>query len=191
MTEGGTGGPGWPGWQGGGGQGPQPGPPPGQAPQPSWAPRPGYDPSAWQPMPAWQQAFDPRTQPPWPPPGHPVSRSRRNGCLIAIVAALGLSAVLVGGCVFLLVSTLGPALDVSTKMTANSDGQISYVSYNWYNGVGQFSITLAPGVPDDAGPAIACNVVRPTLRGTQYENDRFAIYNAYGYLVADWRTPCG
>jgi hypothetical protein len=104
---------------------------------------------------------------------------------------MGLVALLVAGCVFLVANTLGPAIAVSSQITANSDGQIAFTSYNWQNGVGQFSIRLAPGVPDSAGPSIACEVVRPTLRGTQFENDRFAIFDTYGYLVADWRTPCG
>ena len=164
---------------------------PGQPGQPSWAPRPGYDQSAWQPMPAWQQTFDPRMRQAWPPPPQPVSRSRRNGCLIAIVAAFGLVAVLVGGCVYLVASTLGPALDVSMKITANSDGQVQTTSYSWYNGVGDFYVRLAPDVPDSAGPSVACNVVRPTLKGTKFEDERFEVYDWYGYLVADWRTPCG
>jgi hypothetical protein len=153
--------------------------------------RPGYDPSVWQPMPAWQRTFDPRARTPWPPPPQPAGRSRRNGCLVAIVAAFGLIALLVAGCVYLTASTLGPALDVSTKITANSHGQVDFVSYYWSNGIGEFRIILASGVPDEAGPTVACGVVRSTLRGTKFENDRFVIYSAYGQPVADWRTPCG
>jgi hypothetical protein len=104
-----------------------------------------------------------------------------------VAAVIALIGMLVVGCVAL----LWPALDASQKIQQNSNGQVSSVNYQWYNGTGEFRIWLAPGVPNTEGRHVACEVVRPTLNGTQFENTNFTIFGNDGLVAADERTSCG
>jgi hypothetical protein len=99
--------------------------------------------------------------------------------------------VLVVALVVASLSLLGPAVDVGMKIRQNSNGEISSVNYQWYNGVGEFRIWLAPGVPNTRAPYLACEVVRPALEGTSFEGTKFTIYGNDGRKAASQETPCG
>jgi hypothetical protein len=90
----------------------------------------------------------------------------------------------------LIASLLVPALDVGTRIKNNSNGEVSNVSYWWSNGTGEFYVWLAPEVPNTKAPDIACEVIRPTLKGTQFENTDFVVYRNDGLAAADQNTPC-
>jgi hypothetical protein len=75
-------------------------------------------------------------------------------------------------------------------MENNSSGRITNVNYNWSNGTGTFRITVANGIGAEEGRAIACQVVKPSLKGTQFENTSFVIYDQAGYQLATDQTPC-
>ncbi len=156
------------------------GAPPAQPP--SWAPPPGYSPTAWSPQPAWWQ---PGGTPP------PTAPKNRNGCLIGCLVAVGIAIVLIVALVVAGFSLLGPAMDVGMKIQQDSNGEISNVSYQWYNGVGEFRIWLAPGVPNTRAPYLACEVVRPALEGTKFEGTDFTIFGNDGRPAANHKTPCG
>ena len=157
---------------------------PGYPPHPSYAQFPGYSqyPAQQSGSPYWSA---------WPPPPQPISKAGRNGCLLGCGIAMGAFALLMVGVIALMATVLFPAISTSQQITDASGGQVRYTSYSWYNGVGEVSVFLEQDVPDSAGAQVACQVVRPTLRGTKFEGDHFAVYNNDGYLVADWRTPCG
>jgi len=168
--------PGWaapqPGWGSA-----QPPPQPGYPPQPGWGtPQPGWG----TPQPGWGP------QPGWPPP---PARSSKKGCWIAVIAGvvvLGIIGLLVVSCAL----TLGPALSTGMAIQNNSGGRITSVEYNWVNGTGTYNITVRPGVAAEEARQIACQVVRPTLKGTQFENTHFVIYAWNGYLLASDLSSC-
>jgi len=108
--------------------------------------------------------------------------------VIALVL-LGIVAVGVGSCVYVVAGRLGPALSMSMRI--QNDPRVRSASYSWYNGVETWTIDLAPGVPDSDGPTVACQVVRPAFQGTQFENDEFRVYDSEGFVVASEETPCG
>ena len=132
------------------------------------------------------------SQPKWTPDEPPrPSHARRNGWLlgcgtglfavIAIVVALVLSAA----------ELARPGMDLSSKIEQSSHGQVRSSTYQSNNGVGEFVVWLAADVPADGARDVACNVVRPTLKGTEFEGARFQIRDNRGWLVADQNTPCG
>jgi hypothetical protein len=53
-----------------------------------------------------------------------------------------------------------------------------------------FRVKMAPGVSDSEGPDVACQVVKPALRGSQYDGTRFEVVDSSGDVVATDRTPC-
>jgi hypothetical protein len=180
---------------------PAAGPGPGMAPSQPPAP-PQAQPQRWDQPPTGYPQYPGYAQypaqqsgspywPAWPPPPQPISKAGRNGCLLGCGIAMAAFALLVVGVIALTATILFPAISTSQQITDASGGQVRYTSYSWYNGVGEFSVFLAQDVPDSAGAQVACQVVRPTVRGTRFEGDHFAVYNNDGYLVADWRTPCG
>lgn len=163
---------------------PQPGYPaqPGYPPQPGWGPPQGYPPPGYPPQAGYAPGWGPQG---W---GPPPQRSRK-GCWIGVIAAvvvLGIIGLLVVSCA----RTLGPALTTGTAIENNSGGRITNVSYNWYNGTGSFSITVAPGIGSEEGRTIACQVVKPTLKGTQFEGTHFVIFDQTGYQLASDLTAC-
>jgi hypothetical protein len=116
---------------------------------------------------------------------------KRNGCLIGCGAAVLGAMVLVAIVIVAASQLLGPALDVSSKIQQNSNGQVINTSYSWYNGVGEFQILLAPGTTPSQARDIACQIVRPALRGTKFEGTKFEELRADGWILADETTPCG
>jgi hypothetical protein len=154
-------------------------PAPNQPAQPGWgAP----------PQPAWGQP----PQPAWGQPGWNAqpAKSNQKGCLIALAIFLIVALVGVGGCVYLVASTIGPGLSTALTIQSNSGGQITSVNYNWNNGVGTFKIVVAGGVTQAQARDLACTVVKPALKGTQFENTHFVIYSPYGDWLADETTSC-
>ncbi len=155
-------------------------PPQGMPPQTP----PGYPQGYWpgQPQPGWGQ-------PGWPPP---QPRKSNRGCIIAAIVGLVLLGVVVVSCVALLAVNFGPAVAKGLEIQNNSGGQISSVSYNIVNGHAEFQFRLSSAVtdPETAGPQLACNVVRPALRGTEWENTDFVIIDSRGFMVASNLTPC-
>jgi hypothetical protein len=169
---------------------PQPGavPPPPPGYQPGWGAPPPQQTWGGPPPPGYQPAWG---QSGWPPPQQPTSHKARNGCLIGCGAAVAVLIALIVVVAIVAAQLLGPALDTSMKIQQNSHGQVSSSSYQWTNGVGEFRIWLAPGVPNSQGDDVACNVVRPTLKGTKFEGTNFVIFGNNGRVVADETTPCG
>jgi hypothetical protein len=158
-------------WQGGYSQPPTGGqwqqPPGGQWP-PGYGPQPGA-------YPGWSN------QPP---------RRRGRGCLIVALALLAALVIGVGGCTWLVVNKVAPAITLEMSIQERSAGELQTGSYNWSNGVGTFTFRLAPGVTTEEGRTLACTVIKPALKGTDFEGDRFVIYDEYGTAVASDRTPC-
>jgi hypothetical protein len=93
--------------------------------------------------------------------------------------------------VYLVANTVGPAIGTELAIQSSSGGQITSGNYNWNNGVGVFTFTAAPGVTQTQARDLACRVVKPALKGTQFENTHFVIYSAYGDWLADETTSCG
>lgn len=170
------------------------GPPPGGAPwgtppQASQTPPQGMPPQMppqgyWpgQPQPGWGQ-------PGWPPP---QPRKSNRGCIIAAVVGLALVGVVVVSCFALLAVNFGPAVAKGLEIQNASGGQIASVSYTVVNGHAEFQFRLSSSVADPrtAGPDLACSVVRPALRGTEWQNTDFVIYDSRGFMVASNLTPC-
>lgn len=184
----GTSGPGAPAGQG---WGQQPQTPPWGAPTPAGQPGWGASPPATPP--AWGTPPVPPQQPGWGPPqgwAPPPAKSKRKGCLVALAVVLIVALLGVGGCVYLVATTIGPAIGTELTIQSNSGGQIASGNYNWNNGVGVFTFTAASGVTQAQARDLACRVVKPALRGTQFENTHFVIYSAYGDWLADETTPC-
>jgi hypothetical protein len=93
--------------------------------------------------------------------------------------------------VYLVANTLAPAIGTELDIQSSSGGQITSGSYNWNNGVAIFTFTAAPGVTQTQARDLACSVVKPALKGTQFEKTHFVIYSPYGDLLADETTSCG
>jgi hypothetical protein len=158
--------------------------------RPAWAAPPEYEPQQ-----TWGSSPPGRTdkwgEPGWAAKPERMSHTKRNGCLIGCGAAVLLVIALV---VLLIVEAgqvLAPALDVSTKIQQNSHGQVISASYSSDNGVGDFRVTLALGTTASQARDIACGVVRPALRGSQFDGDRFEVLDTAGQILADDTTPCG
>ena len=183
---------------------------PGQAPQgdyppqqPDWGAPPAANQPGWAapPPPAANQPGWGAQQPPqWGAPqgsqppqwgsGAPQGwssqsgGSNKKGCLIAAVVVLALIAALVVGCAV----TLVPALMTGMSIENASNGEITNVSYNWNNGTGTFTITVAAGIGAEEAGRLACDVVEPKLKGTQYENTHFVIVDESGSQLATEQT---
>jgi hypothetical protein len=187
-----------PGWAAPQGNPPQVYPPQ----QPGWgAPPAAYQPGWGGPQGNPPQGYPPQ-QPGWgapqgsPPPqwgsGAPQGwnsqsgSSNKKGCLIAAVVVMALVGFLVVGCAV----TLVPALMTGMSIENASNGEITNVSYDWNNGTGVFSITVAAGVSSEEASRLACQVVKPHLKGTQYENTHFVIYDQSGYQLITDQTTC-
>ena len=185
------------------GQPPQGSPPDWGAPQqpgwgappvangPGWGAPQGYPPQGYPPQqPGWGAPQG--SQPPqWGTSAQPGWSSRsggsnKKGCLIAAVVVIELVGALVVGCAV----TLVPALMTVMSIENASNGEITNVSYNWTNGTGRFTITVAAGITADEARTLACQVVKPHLNGTQYANTQFVILDQSGYQLATDQTPC-
>lgn len=184
----------------------QPGQPPqgGYSPQqPGWGAPPAANQPGWAAPPppaANQPGWGAQQQPQWGAPqgsqppqwgsGAPQGwssqsgGSNKKGCLIAAVVVLALIAALVVGCAV----TLVPALMTGMSIENASNGEITNVSYNWNNGTGTFTITVAAGIGAEEAGRLACDVVEPKLKGTQYENTHFVIVDESGSQLATEQT---
>jgi hypothetical protein len=153
---------------------------------PQWPPGPSRpDPSQPDRVPPPQSGWG---QPPaWYSAPRPASHTLRNGCLIALVAVAALIGLGVASCVVVLM----PAMDTAMKIRDDSHGLVRSASYQWNNGTGEFYLWLETGVPDSAGRDVACHIVRPALKGSQFEYTKFEVIDSRGLVIADERTPCG
>jgi hypothetical protein len=182
--------------------------------QPGWASPPGNPPQGYPPQqPGWgppqQPGWGPPQQPGWGPPQQPgwgppqgnqpqwgsgapqgwnsqSGSSNRKGCLIAVVVVVALIGVLVVGCAV----TLLPALTTGMAIENASGGKITSMSYNWNNGTGEFTFTVAAGVSAEEARTIVCQVVEPKLKGTQFQGTHFLIVDQGGYELASDQTTC-
>jgi hypothetical protein len=161
--------------------------------QPGWGAPQGYQPQGGYPPPAANQPGWGAPQGPPPPQwgsGAPQGwssqsgGSNKKGCLIAAVVGLALIGALVVGCAV----TLVPALMTGMSIENASNGEITNVSYNWNNGTGTFTSTVANGVGAEEAGRLACQVVEPKLKGTQYENTHFVIVDESGSQLATEQT---
>jgi hypothetical protein len=92
--------------------------------------------------------------------------------------------------VYLVATKLGPAIGTELSIQSNSGGEIVSGNYNWNNGIDAFTFTAANGVTQAQARDLACRVVKPALKGTQFESSHFVIYSSYGAWLADETTPC-
>ena len=93
----------------------------------------------------------------------------------------------VGGCTVLFL----PYIQTELKLTQDLGSSASSVSFDNSNGSVTWIIHLKAGSDSQSqAAAVACNVVRKDLQGTQFANDPFEIVDSQGYLVADNTTAC-
>jgi hypothetical protein len=112
--------------------------------------------------------------------------SNKKGCLIGVIVVMALIGVLVVGCAV----TLLPALTTGMAIENASGGKITSVNYDWNNGTGKFTITVAAGVSAEEARTIVCQVVEPKLKGTQFQGTHFVIVDQGGYELASDQTTC-
>jgi hypothetical protein len=162
--------------------------------QPGWgAPQqpaqPGWGAPQQPGQPGWGASPPPQQ---WGQPGWNAqpAKSNRKGCWIGLIIVLLVVLVGGGGCVYLVATKIGPAISTELSIQSNSGGEIASGNYNWNNGVGVFTFTAANGVTQAEARDLACRVVKPALKGTQFENTHFVIYGSYGDYLADETTPC-
>jgi hypothetical protein len=153
--------------------GPPPAPPaPPAAPPPALGSTPGAWPSADPGATGWQT-------PPAP------SRSRRNwviGCLVLVVVLV----VGVGACTVLALRSFGPAGAVLVE----SSGEIDAFNVQTFNGQTEIVFTAARGIDEADGPRLACQVIGPTLAGTDLDGTDWVLVNRAGDAIATNETPC-
>ena len=143
-------------------------------PQPGWGqpqPQPGWG----QPQPGWG------AQPGWGPP----PKKGGHGCLIAALIVIGLIALLVGGCAYL----IGPTVMTDVKLTQDLSGRASSVEFQIINGQTTFIIHLVPAYTDK-DTSIACTIVGPDIRSSGTPNVHWEIVDYRGFLLADDSTAC-
>jgi len=121
----------------------------------------------------------------WVPPGAARPASRRRwviGCLVLLLVLV----VAAAGCIALVWRGVGGAVEV----VASSHGQID--SFNVYTGTSGTTIrfTAARGVDTSDGPRLACEIVRPTLAGTDLADASWIIVSRAGDFIASSGTPC-
>jgi hypothetical protein len=152
---------------------------------PGWGAPPPQQPGWGQPQPGWGQP-----QPGWGQSGWgaapPPKRSNRRGCLIAILVVFILLVIGVGGCTYL----VWPYVQMDLKLMQDvGTDRVSSVSFNVTNGHQTWVIHLQPGHESEAA-SIACGVVGPDLRDSQFRNDDFQIVDSNGNVLATNATPC-
>ena len=162
---------------------PQPGPPgpaapPGLPPAPpaSTAP-PGTPPNAtWPggPPSSWNAPTEPR-------------RSSRRRWVIGCGVLLLLVIVGIGACTVLFVRSFGTGLSVVVA----SGGEIE--TFREFTGTAGTTVTFqaARGIDIADGPRLACEVIKPTLEGTELEDVDWVLVNRAGDVIASDETDCG
>jgi hypothetical protein len=83
-----------------------------------------------------------------------------------------------------------PQFAIMKALAEGGRGRIGETRFESTNGHVAFEIRLSAAVPDAQGAEIACQVVRPALKGTPFEGAPFRIYGNAGAVVADDSTPC-
>jgi hypothetical protein len=155
-------------------------PPP--AAQPGWG-QPPAAPQGWGQPPAGGQPGWGQPQPGW---GQPPQK-KGHGCLIAFLIVLAVIVVGAGSCTVLAL----PYIQTIVKLQQDLGTRDSSISFNNTNGNMTWVIHLSPGNDSQADAAIiACTIVRPDLRGTQFSNSDFELIDSDGFLVADNNTVC-
>jgi hypothetical protein len=163
--------------------------------QPGWAAPPQPNQTGW-------AAPPPPNQPGWgapPPPmgaptgygqpGWPPAPAKRNnhGCLIGCLVVFVLFVFGVGACTV----AVYPTASAMVRMTVDLGPRTTGVHFNTDNGQTVIVIELAPGYENEQDAKdIACNIVRPDIRGTWFSNARFEIIDSNGDILADDTTPC-
>ena len=151
--------------------------------QPGWAAPPPNQPGWGAPPPAWgaPQGYQ---QPGWGPP--PVKR-KSHGCLIGCLVVLVLFVVGVGACTV----AIYPSASAMIRMYSDLGPLTKSVEMNTINGQTVIVIELAPGHETEQDAVhIACDIVRPDIRGTWFANASFEIIDSNGDVLADDTTPC-
>ncbi len=179
-----------PGWQApppsgpGSGWGPTPPPAP-TAGQPGWGQPPGgyggYGtyPGQW----AWNGSSWVWVAAPPAPPRSFLARHR----VALVLGAFALVVVLViGGCVALLL----PSAMAVVNIERNSGGRIVNVQISSGTDGQAIHVYTAAGVGASEGQDLACNVVRPAIKGTALESYQFEIIDTTGRVIATQDTSC-
>src|SRR5829696_754399 len=158
---------------------PLPPPPPGDPTIPR--PPPG-DPTI-PPPPATPQA--PITA--WTPaPAAPAGRHSRRNWAIGCVVLLVVLVVGVASCSFVLFKSFGAA----GAVLAASGGEIDRFNVQTFNGVTETTFWAARGVDESDGPRIACEIIGPTLAGSDLAGTRWYLVNRAGDVIASNETAC-
>jgi hypothetical protein len=118
-----------------------------------------------------------------PVPKPPPTRRRFLLGFVAILAAIVLA---VGSCtvVFLLVARNANAV------VEASGGRITHFSVFANGPFTTITFVAARGIDLPDGPALACKVVRPVLKRTDWAAARWTLVNRAGDVMASDQTPC-
>ena len=164
---------------------PQPAPPPGPATQSGLPPAPPLPP-ATPPVGPTNAAWPGGPPSSWNAPAAPRRSSRRRwviGCgLLLLLVIVG-----IGACTVLFVRSFGTGLSV----VAASGGQIE--TFRVFTGNTGTTVTFqaARGIDGADGPRLACEVIEPTLEGTELEDADWVLVNRAGDVIASDETDCG
>jgi hypothetical protein len=156
------------------------GSPPPASNLPAWGEPPPQQPGWGQQQPGWGQP-----QPGWGA-GPPPRRSNRRGCLIGCLVVVVLLLVGIGGCTYVAWPYI--QTDIRILQDGGTD-RISSVSFSVVNSRTVWVVHLQPGHDADA-QTLACTVVGPALRDSQFKNDDFEIVSSSGEVLATNDTPC-
>ena len=105
------------------------------------------------------------------------------GCgLLLLLLVLG-----VGACTVFFVRSLGSGFSV----IANSGGAIETFSVVSANGRTRITFQAARGIDVEDGPRLACDVIKPTLAGSELAGADWVLVNRAGDVIASDETPCG
>jgi hypothetical protein len=117
------------------------------------------------------------------PPPRPASRKRwLIGCLVLVIVLV----IGVAGCAVFFVRSFGSAGEVVLA----SDGRIDQFNVRSINGVTHVTFWAARGIDAAEGPALACDVIVPSLSGTELASADWVLLNRAGDVIATDETPC-
>jgi hypothetical protein len=92
----------------------------------------------------------------------------------------------IGACTLLVVRNFGAGFGV----IANSAGDITTFSANSVNGRTTITFEAARGIDVEDGEFLACEVIKPTLAGSDLASADWVLVTPAGDVLATDETPC-